>query len=88
MFACQNLIVRSLLPPPVARIEFAHGQNAKALTAALWGSTSLIFGDETSETSQIEQQLSFPPTASSWESLLSARPVEVLVCVSGFGADN
>lgn len=88
MLACQNLIVRSLLPPPVAKIEFAQGQKAMALTAALWGRTSLIFGAKTSETSQIEQQLSFPPTASSWESLLRARPVEMLVYVSDLDADS
>lgn len=35
VLACQKRMLRSLLPPPVAKMALAHGQKAMALTAAL-----------------------------------------------------
>ena len=40
---CQNFIVRSLLPPPVARSDLDHGQNATALIAASCPRINLSF---------------------------------------------
>lgn len=60
---CQNLIFRSLLPPPVASSDRDQGQNATAFTAALCGSKNSIRGFLRSEISHIVQELSFPPTA-------------------------
>lgn len=77
---CQNLIHLSLLPPPVANRDFDQGQNAMALTAALWGSTNFLTGLSKFEISHKLQELSFPPTASRFECSFNEMPIVVSFC--------